>query len=139
MNKQTCCSELSFTDIELRLAAEQFASGPAMWAAIQKATSSHDAFTSVQKNPEAFFAEHGAKLPEGLMVEVFAHQPRQLPAPDWTPFVLELTNCRTVWGRECDDSNFDNKPPRCEYKEETVCFGIRIRPRFPRVGPFPPI
>jgi hypothetical protein len=119
----------------LLLAAEKFANGAKTWATIQKVTSSRDAFVSVQKDPEAFFAAQGAKLPKGLMLEVFAHPPRQLPGPDWTPFVIELSACRTFWVRVCDDST----PPKCEFRQETVCFGIRVRPRFPPMGPIPPI
>lgn len=118
----------------LRLAAEKFAAGPKVWAAIQKATSGPDAFASAQRGPEAFFAAQGAKLPKGLMLEVFTHPQRQLPGPDWTPFVIELFACRTFWVRVCDDS----EPPKCEFRQEAVCFGFRVRPRFPAVGPIPP-
>lgn len=121
--------------VSLRRRAERLAAGTRTWAAIQEATSSRELLVSARRNPESFFAARGVKLPKGLMLEGFAHPPRHLPGPDWTPFVIELSACRTFWVRVCDDS----EPPKCEFRQETVCFGLRIRPRFPWVGPIPPI
>ena len=112
---------------ELRIAAEKFASSNKVWAAIQNATISREAFAIAEKNPEAFFASHGAKLPKGLALDIFSHPPRQLPSPDWFPFVLEFHSCRTFWVRECDDSS----PPRCTFKQQTISFGFQVRPRIP--------
>ncbi len=117
----------SVDELELRAVAEKFASSNKAWAAIQKATASHDAYAAAEKNPDAFFASQGAKLPKGLALEIFRHPPRQIPEPDWFPFVLEFHSCRTFWVRECDDSS----PPKCTFREQTICFGFRIRPRFP--------
>ena len=114
-------------ELELRAAAEKFAASNKVWAAIQKATTSREAFDAAERNPEVLFASEGAKLPKGLALEVFSHPPRQLPGPDWFPFVLEFHSCRNFWVRECDDSS----PPRCTFKEQTICFGFRVRPRFP--------
>ena len=119
----------------LRLAADKFVAAPKVWACMQKATADADAFARAQKDPEAFFAAQGAKVPKGLMLEAFVHPPRQLPGPDWTPFFIELSACRSWWVRVCDDS----EPPKCEFRQESVCFGFRIRPRFLPWGPVPPL
>ncbi len=112
---------------ELRIAAEKFASSNKVWAAIQNAIINRETFATAEKDPEAFFALHGAKLPKGLALDIFSLPPRQLPSPDWFPFVLEFHSCRTFWVRECDDSS----PPRCTFKQQTICFGFQVRPRIP--------
>jgi hypothetical protein len=88
-------------------------------------------------SPEAFLRRNDIVLPDGLGLDLFEHPPRYLPFPDWTPFVIELSMCRTYWVLECDDSPPKIGDPRkCELKERQVCLGIRIYPRpWPR-GPF---
>jgi len=114
-------------EVKLRSTAEKFVSSNKTWSAIQAATASRESFAKAEKDPQAFFASHGAKLPKGLTIEVFAHRPRSMPGPDWIPFILELHSCRTFWVRECDDSS----PPKCAFKEQSICFGFRVRPRVP--------
>src|SRR5206468_11308298 len=43
-------------------------------------------------------------IPPELTIEFFEPPSRELRISNRVPFILELTNCRTVWIRECDDS-----------------------------------
>ena len=87
-------------------------------------------------NPDAFLRKAGLRLPEGLGFELFEHPPRFFPVPDWVPWILELTSCRTYWVEECDDTPTVSGLRKCELRQEEVCFGFRIYPRpWPR-GPY---
>ena len=115
----------------VRERAEKFATGARTIAAVQATLSTPEGLRSAMKDPTAFFAAHGVKIPSSLEVEVFDREPRTLPGPEWFPFVLEFFSCRTFWVRECDDS----VPPLCRWREQSVCFGLRIYPKsFPRLG-----
>ena len=115
----------------VRERAEKFASGSRTIAAIQAALAAPERLPAAMKDPKAFFTSHGVKIPSSLEVEVFDREPRTLPGPEWFPFVLEFFNCRTLWVRECDDSS----PPLCRWREQGVCFGLRIFPKsFPKLG-----
>jgi hypothetical protein len=110
----------------LRAAAEKFVSNARTWAAIQDLTTDQNAFVTAERDPAAFFSSRGARLPQGLELELFSHRPRYLPPPDWFPFIIEFYNCRTYFVQVCDKSS----PPLCKWKEQSICFGIRVRPRF---------
>ena len=110
----------------LRERAASFAVSPRMQAAVQIALSDREARLIALQDPIAFFASKGAKIPLGLTIETLERPLRSLPTPDWFPFVLEFFNCRTYWVRVCDDSS----PPRCTWREESVCFGFRLQPKF---------
>jgi hypothetical protein len=111
--------------------AERFARSPRVSAAIQAVLASPEKLPRATKDPVAFFASYGVKIPKTLEVELFTKEPRSLPGPEWFPFVLEFFNCRTFWVAECDNQ----VPPLCRWREETVCFGLRVLPRFiPRIA-----
>lgn len=115
----------------LRDLAERFARSPKVLAAIQDVLATPEKLLPATKDPVAFFASHGVKIPKALEVQLFAKEPRSLPGPEWFPFVLEFFNCRTFWVAECDDQ----APPLCRWREESVCFGLRVLPRFiPRIA-----
>jgi hypothetical protein len=120
-------NEIDLRGNELRAAAETFVTSIEASVAIQKVATSRQAFAAAQKDPEGFFASHGARLPPGLALELFKHPPR-LPRPELSPFILEFYNCRTIWVRERDDTSVSG---RCTFREQTICFGWRVRPRFP--------
>ena len=120
----------------LRKAADEFASRPELVEGISAACLDPNRHAAALANPEAFLRKAGLPLPEGLAFDLFEHSPRYLPFPEWTPFMVELTMCRTYWVLECDDS-----PPaagqlrKCELKEREVCLGFRVYARpWPR-GP----
>jgi len=121
----------------LQKQAESLARQPRLLESMERAC--HDAKfrASAIADPRQFLLGNGLELPPGLALDLFEQPPRFLPFPDWTPFVIELTQCRTFWVIECDDS-----PPKigeqrkCTLKEQRVCFGFRIYPQpWPR-GPF---
>jgi hypothetical protein len=71
-------------------------------------------------------AERGIEIPDGL--DVLPWGPGQtigMPGPDWQPFEIRLTRCRTVWIRDKDG----------KLKSETVCLGIEIVPNQIPGGP----
>jgi hypothetical protein len=116
---------------DLRERAEQFAAHPRTLAALRSILVAPERLWPAMKDPTAFFASHGVKIPPSLQVELFVREPRTLPSPDWFPFVLEFFNCRSFWVHQCDDSI----PPRCQWRQESVCFGFRVYPRLtPRIG-----
>lgn len=111
--------------------AARFARSPKVVAAIQAVLASPETLLPAMKDPVAFFASHGVKIPKTLEVQLFDKEPRSLPGPEWFPFVLEFFNCRTFWVAECDDQT----PPLCRWREQSVCFGLRVLPRFiPRIA-----
>jgi hypothetical protein len=110
----------------LRAAAEKFIANAKTWKGIQDLTKNPRALIAAEKDPAAFFSSREAKLPRGLELELFQHPSKVLPPPDWFPFVIEFYNCRTYYIQKCDNS----APPLCEWTDETICFGIRIRPVF---------
>lgn len=85
----------------------------------------------VINNPRAFLKDRGMSVPEGLNVTFFTRPSSSRPTPDWTPFIVEFTNCHTVWVRECHGS-----PRKCEYRKEQICFGWRVYPNPVQPGPF---
>src|SRR5438552_18889767 len=70
-------------------------------------------------------------IPPELTIEFFEPPSRDLPILDWVPFILELTTCRTVWVRECDDG----VPQKCTLNSETLCLGVRLYPNPIQPGP----
>jgi|ERR1044072_5458426 hypothetical protein len=108
--------------------AERFARSTKVLAAIQAVMINPETMSSATKDPVAFFASHGVKIPNTLEVQIFDREPRSLPGPEWFPFVLEFFNCRTFWVAECDDQ----VPPLCRWREESICFGLRVIPKFIR-------
>jgi hypothetical protein len=122
---------------QLRKKAEAFVSQSELAEAIGWATLDPKRHAAALAKPTTLLQRAGLSLPDGLAFDLFEHSPRYLPFPDWTPFVLELTACRTYWVLECEDS-----PPavgklrKCEWKERELCLGFRVYPRpWPR-GPF---
>ncbi|MGD9712359.1 MAG: hypothetical protein AB7V46_09870 [Thermomicrobiales bacterium] len=62
-------------------------------------------------------AGQGLELPEGLQVIPLGFEGK--PGPDFIPWTIRLTNCRTFYV-----SDEPGEKPR----EHTVCFGIEILP-----------
>jgi len=116
----------------MRRKAEQFAADARTQSAMQDALGNRRAAAEAIEDPIAFLSGRGATLPDGLTIEAFDRTPRTIPGPDFVPFLIELVNCRTYWVRECQDTVDGVK---CTWKEQAVCFGIRILPRF--LPPFP--
>jgi hypothetical protein len=79
------------------------------------------------ESPEKVLEEFDVKVPEGLRVVPLGFGELGKPGPDWVPFQIRLTNCRTVYVR-------DDEPPH-KLREETVCFGFEIIPNRIPGGP----
>lgn len=117
---------------ELNERAEALANRPELAAAVDAACRDPRLHASVLENPAALLDKAGLELPEGLGIEVFERTPRTMPFPGWTPFLVELTNCRTYYRWQCND----DVPRKCKFVEEQVCLGFRIRATPWPVGPF---
>lgn len=121
---------------ELTEKAEALANHPELAAAVDAACRDPKLHTEVLANPEKLLQKAGLELPEGLGIEVFERTPRTMPFPGWTPFLVELTNCRTYYRWVCDDATAPGEPRKCKFVEEQVCLGFRIRATPWPVGPF---
>jgi hypothetical protein len=121
---------------QLRKQAEALAGKPELFQALGAACLDPARHAAALAKPLALLKKAGISLPEGLAFELFEQPPRYLPFPDWTPWVIELTQCRTVWVLECDDAPAADGTRKCKLSEEKFCLGYRIYPRpWPR-GPF---
>jgi hypothetical protein len=117
---------------QLNEKAEALAKRPELAAAVDAACRDPHLHASVLAEPGALLEKAGLELPEGLGLEVFERTPHTMPFPGWTPFLVELTNCRTYYRWVCSD----DVPRKCKFEEEQVCLGIRIRATPWPVGPF---
>lgn len=122
---------------QLREQADAFASQPVLAETIYQACSDPKRRSAALENPEVLLSNAGLAIPAGLAFNLFVHPPRFMPFPDWTPFVIELTMCRSYWVLECDDTPAGTGQLRkCEMKQSELCLGFRVYPRpWPR-GPF---
>lgn len=116
--------------------AERFAKGPALTDAIAVACLDPKRHAAVLENPEGLLRRAGLKVPTGLAFDLFERRPRSMPFPDWTPWVIELSMCRTIYRIECDDVQKVGEQRKCKLVERELCLGWRIYPNpWPR-GPF---
>jgi hypothetical protein len=122
---------------QLRKQAEALAGRPELVQALGAACLDPARRAAALAKPLVLLRKAGLSLPDGLAFELFEHPPRYLPFPDWAPFVIELTQCRTVWVLECEDTpSAEGEVRKCKLSEEELCLGFRIFPRpWPR-GPF---
>jgi hypothetical protein len=121
---------------QLRRQAEAFASKPRLLQALGAACQDITRHAAALAKPDQFLRQAGLSLPEGLAFELFEHPPRHLPFPDWTPFMIELTSCKTVYVVECDDTPTIEGKRKCKLTEQELCLGFRIVARpWPR-GPY---
>jgi len=81
-------------------------------------------------DPAAWMREQGLKLPKGMQAlmtkEISFSKPINpldigMPGPDWFPFNIKFTNCRTYWVAIRDDQGRITG-----YHEETICFGFEL-------------
>jgi hypothetical protein len=121
----------------LRKLADGLAGRPELVEAVSAACLDPKRHAAALANPGGLLRKAGLSVPEGLAFDLFEHPPRYLPFPEWAPFVVELTMCRTYWVLECEDSPpAPGQPRKCELNERELCLGFRIYPRpWPR-GPF---
>jgi hypothetical protein len=105
--------------------AEAVAAEPALQKLLTRALGSEKLQEQLRKDPSEALAAAGVKLPRGFEIK-FGPQPRATPpklpgrpGPDWFPFSIRLTRCRTVWVLDRSVT-----PPK--WKQETVCFGFEI-------------
>jgi hypothetical protein len=94
----------------------------------------HEALGELGRDPEAlrratdapgkFLSSFGLKVPKGLGARIFA---LEKPGPDWTPWSIRLSNCRSYWVRNSETG---------KYERVEVCFGIEIFPNPVPGGPW---
>ena len=81
-------------------------------------------------DPSAWLAGQGLEVPEGFSAvitkDISFPEPVVpvdigMPGPDWQPYHIEFTNCRTYWIPVRDE-----RGKLIKYSQETVCFGIEF-------------
>jgi hypothetical protein len=72
-----------------------------------------------EERPTETLAEFGIKLPKGLDVVPLGTAWPGKPGPDFTPFEIRFSRCKTVVVRD---------PKTGRFHTEEVCFGIEIVP-----------
>jgi hypothetical protein len=110
--------------------AEAIAGGEALQGLVMRALGQPRLQEELRRDPSKALADAGVKIPRGMEIK-FSPQPRVTggrPTPDWLPFSIRLTRCRTVWVADPDDD-----PPIP--KQQTVCFGFEIIRHRPPGGP----
>jgi hypothetical protein len=80
----------------------------------------------LQERPTETLAEFGIQVPKGLDVLPLGTGSIGKPGPDFVPFEIRFSRCKTVVVR-------DDKTGRLT--TETVCFGFEIVPTVIRGGP----
>ncbi len=102
-------------------AADRFASDARVAALLEQLVAKPSLQKQALARPESFLKRQGIDLPPGLTVQFGPQLKSKLarPTPDWFPFSIRLTRCRTVWIRD---------PVTQRLRQETVCFGIEITP-----------
>jgi hypothetical protein len=115
----------------LRETAEALSRDPKLIEVCRHAFRDPDLRAKVLSDPMDLLRSRELDIPPELTIEFFEPPSRDLPISDWVPFIVELTTCRTVWVRECDDG----VPRTCKLKNETLCLGFRLYPNPIQPGP----
>jgi hypothetical protein len=79
-----------------------------------------------EQYPAETLAEFGVEVPEGLDVVPLGSGTLGKPTPDFTPFEIRFSRCRTFIRRD---------PETGRLSTETVCFGFEIVPKEVPGGP----
>jgi hypothetical protein len=87
--------------------------------AVLAVATSDDDWGEATADARRFLARRGIELPEGLTVRTIPWPGAGRPTPDWDPFVVQLTMCRTVWVRD---------PETHMLRREQICRGFEIVP-----------
>jgi hypothetical protein len=109
----------------LRETADALSRDPKLMQVLGDACLNPEVHAQALKDPMGLLGSRGMSIPPQFAIEFFEPPSRLDPYfRNWSPFVFELTNCRTVWVREWDGSEYI--APR--YKSETLCLGFRLYP-----------
>src|SRR2546429_6651537 len=100
---------------KLRETAEALFRDPKLIEVCRHASWDRGLRAKILSDPMELLRSGEMDIPPELTIEFFEPPSRELPISDWVPFILELTNYRTVWVRECDDG----VPRKCTLKNET--------------------
>ena len=109
---------------KLRETAEALSRDPKLIDLCRHASRDRALRARILGDPIELLRSREMDIPPELTIEFFEPPSRDLPISDWVPFILELTTCRTVWVRECDDG----VPRKCTLNSETLCLGVRLYP-----------
>lgn len=123
--KQDGLKKSNYKIEELRTKAEALSQSSKLIKLCYESCFDERIHTKAITDSRAFLRSLNISIPDGLTLEFFNRPPRYLPFPEWTPFIIELNNCRTIWKMECEEIGGERK---CLPKEHTVCFGFRIYP-----------
>jgi len=110
---------------DVREQAKRFAEQSELLHATAEVASDRSAWEEANRDPAAFLRKRGIHIPDELTLRPIPMRGFGKPAPDWEPFTLTLTNCRTIVVID-DDGKKDT---------EEVCFGWQIVPNSIPGGP----
>src|SRR5262249_40611647 len=100
----------------LRENAERLARDPRLIQICHDSHRNRDLRAEALRGPMDLLRSRGINISPEFTIEFFEPPAEDLPVSDWIPFFLELTNCRTLWVRDCDDSS----PPLCRLKRGNI-------------------
>lgn len=105
------------TPDELLLRAEELAGSDAMLQLLTATWRDPDVARRFDERPAETLKEFAIEVPKGLDVVPLGTGSIGKPGPDFEPFTIRLSRCRTTYVRDPDSKRL---------KTETVCFGIEI-------------
>ena len=131
MNRQNNMKQFEQSAAKLHETADALSRDPRLIDLCRHASRDRGLRAKVLSDPIELLRSREMDVPPELTIEFFEPPSRDLPISDWVPFILELTTCRTVWVRECDDG----VPRKCTLNSETLCLGFRLYPNPTQPGP----
>ena len=108
----------------------EFARNEAVQSSMATLMDRPEEWDGAMTDPASWLAAQGLEVPEGFSAvitkEISFPEPVDpvdigMPGPDWLPYHIEFTNCRTYWIPVRDEQG-----KLIKYSKETVCFGIEI-------------
>src|SRR5690348_8581496 len=102
--------------IKLRETAEALSRDPKLIDLCRHASRDRGLRARILSDPIELLRSRETDIPRELTIEFIDPPSGDLPISECVPFILELTPCRTVWVRECDDG----VPRKCTLNSETL-------------------
>jgi hypothetical protein len=106
---------------DLQAQAMRFADDPALVQVTAEVAANSALWEEANRDPDAFLRERVIDLPPGLSMRPIPMPGFGMPSPDWLPFTITLTHCRTMVVRDEHGKIYT----------EEVCFGWEVVPTSP--------
>lgn len=106
--------------------AKELVDRPEFYDAVFEVARDEKMWREAVANPDAFLAERIRHIPEDMVVRPIRDWVPGKPGPDWQPYTIRLTMCRTVVVRD---------PETRKLQKETFCRGFEVTPNPVPGGP----